>query len=451
VLEGRHPMMSPVRRIQLVHAVRRPLAGPVWNLPPQSVNREEHETTALLQPTFTPTGLNTDSTGRLELSATWREWSDDGDTDRTVEYLHGETIARGDPPTLTIRHEFGDTKHRRVTYTLKAISRYREYFEATDPDDAFQLSRAQAPVNILSSARPPDLEVLATTPAFGWESQAEEDRIERIRSSLRLRVEIAAPWFETGEGERLGVIVAADGATPTGPVTQAGRDPLFASEPLPRFPSKDWFTGFSERPVAHRELDPETVIVPYSVTRHDDRWYADIQLAPPTASYAPFVRLALARFQPDSLPGLALSQIVLSDLVRLLPDRRLIVERNGADLRLTLTGTGPNPPNRLDAILEEASTPGGVRPELVELVQLDDRPAENIPAWRPLPDHSLTSERPDIPATLRMPAGTAPLRLRVREVEPFDAPIASPSPAELRERTIFLDVIPLPADWRPVS
>ena len=41
--------------------------------------------------------------------------------------------------------------------------------------------------------------------------------------------------------------------------------------------------------------------------------------------------------------------------------------------------------------------------------------------------------------------------LRVREVEPFDAPIASPSPAELRERTIFLDVIPLPADWRPVS
>ena len=193
------------------------------------------------------------------------------------------------------------------------------------------------------------------------------------------------------------------------------------------------------------------MIVPYSVTRHDDRWYADIQLAPPTASYAPFVRLALARFQPDSLPGLALSQIVLSDLVRLLPDRRLIVERNGADLRLTLTGTGPNPPNRLDAILEEASTPGGVRPELVELVQLDDRPAENIPAWRPLPDHSWPCQRPDIPATLRMPAGTAPLRLRVREVEPFDAPIASPSPAELRERTIFLDVIPLPADWRPVS
>ncbi len=448
VLEGRHPMMSPVRRIRLVHAVRRPLAEPVWNLPPQSVIREKHETTALLRPTFGPAGLNADSTGRLEVSASWREWSNDGDTDRTMPYVHGETIARGDPPALEIRHEFGDTKHRRVTYTLKAISRYREYFDPADPDDAFRLSRPQVPVTILSSARPPDLDVLSVTPAFGWEVREDADRIERVRSSQRLRVELSAPWYETGEGERLGVIVAAAGAAPTGPVTQIGRDPLFASEPLPRFPAKGWFTGFSEPPVAHPELDPGTVIVPYSVTRHDDLWYADIRLTPPAASYAPFVRLALARFQPGSLPGLALSPIVRSDPVRLLPDRRLLVERSGAEVRLTLTGTGPNPPNRLEVVLEEANTPAGVRPELV---RLDDQAPGDIPAWRPLPEHGLTGERPDVPATVRLPAGTAPLRLRVREVERFDTPIASPSPAELRERTIFLDVVPLPAGWRPAS
>ncbi|GGT29025.1 hypothetical protein GCM10014713_23080 [Streptomyces purpureus] len=453
VLNGRHPLLSPVRRVHLVHAVRRPLAPLVWQLPRENVDRAVNDTNAVLRPVFASTGLNTDSTGRLEISAAWREWSNDGTADRTVPYLFGETIARGDPPRLTIRHEFGDTKHRRVTYTLKAISRFRAYFDEDDPDEAFQLITPQPAVNIPSSAPPPALTLLSTTPSFRVQHQTTSNRIERSRASRRLRVEFASPWYETGEGERLAVLVAADGATPGIPVTRLGRDPLFASPPLAPTAAKSWFTGFSEAPLTSPDLGPSVWIVPYAVTREGDRWYADIEIDPPSTapSYGPFVRLALARFQPETVRTLSpLSPVVVSDPVRLLPDRRLVVERTGPDLRLSLHGPGPHPPNRLEAVLEEAHTPSGTPLSgAIDLVDLSVPPAADIPSWRPLPSAALASDQPETPATLRMPAGSRPLRLRVREVERLGAPPTSTAPAELRDRTVFVDVVPLPADWRP--
>lgn len=234
-------------------------------------------------------------------------------------------------------------------------------------------------------------------------------------------------------------------------MTRLARDPVFASAPLPPLAAKSWFAGFSEPPTTSPDMGPSVWLVPYAVTREGDRWYADIEITPPPTapSYAPFVRLALARFQPNSLPKLALSPVVVTDPVRLLPDRRLIIERTGPDLRLSLLGTNPNPPNRLEATLEEAHGPAGVLPSAIDLVDLTTPPAADVPAWRPLPSHTLTSNQPEIPSTLRMPSGTAPLRLRVREVERLDAPIASASPAELRDRTVFVDAALLPADWRP--
>ncbi|MEU2267486.1 hypothetical protein ABZ568_13930 [Streptomyces olindensis] len=450
VLNGRHPVLCPVRRIHLVHAVRRPLTEPRWQSRPP-VTRGEGETFAVLRPVFPPSGLNTDSTGRLEISAAWREWTNDGDRDDGVAHVYGQTVARGDPPAPVIRHEFGDTKHRKVTYTLKAISRFRAYFDEDDPDDAFQLSRPQDTVTIPSSARPPDLMLLSTTPSFRWETQAAASRIERVRASRRLRVELAGPWYATGEGERVAVLCAAPGATPGVPVTRVGRDPLFASEPLPPLAAKEWFTGFSEPPDTSADLGASVLLVPYAVTRDGDRWYADIEITPPAAaaSYAPFVRLALARFQRDSVPRMSLSPVAVADPVRLLPDRRLVVERIGPDLRVSLLGTGPRPPNQLEAVLEEAHGPAGTVPGATDLVDLGSPATAAVPTWRPLSVRA-TSDSPETPSVLRMPSGTAPLRLRVRERERIPAlPPSSSEPAELQDRTLFVDVVPLPAGWRP--
>lgn len=235
------------------------------------------------------------------------------------------------------------------------------------------------------------------------------------------------------------------------PVTQVGRDPLFASEPLPPLAAKEWFTGFSEPPAASADLGTSVLLVPYAVTRDGDRWYADIEITPPAAapSYAPFVRLALARFQPNSLRGMSLSPVVVADPVRLLPDRRLIVERTGPDLRISLLGTGPRPPNRLEAVLEEAHGPAGTVPGATDLVDLGSPAAVAVPAWRPL-SARVTTDSPETPSVLHMPPGTAPLRLRVREVEGIPAlPPSSAEPAELQDRTLFVDVVPLPPGWRP--
>ncbi|MBA2670206.1 MAG: hypothetical protein H0U67_07550, partial [Gemmatimonadetes bacterium] len=49
-------------------------------------------------------------------------------------------------------------------------------------------------------------------------------------------------------------------------------------------------------------------------------WYAEVDLRVERA-YFPFVRLALARFQPISVPGAHLSPVVLSDFVQVVPHR----------------------------------------------------------------------------------------------------------------------------------
>jgi len=68
----------------------------------------------------------------------------------------------------------------------------------------------------------------------------------------------------------------------------------------------------------------------YDVFAEGESYYCDIELRPPsgaTASYAPLVRLAVARYQPDSLTGLELSAPTLTDWAQLLPDRHVAVDR----------------------------------------------------------------------------------------------------------------------------
>ena len=72
---GRHPLLSPPITVNAVHAVKRPLVDPTWTNPVPIV-RVANDTAAVLKPTFTPDRLHTDSTGRIEIAATWQEWID---------------------------------------------------------------------------------------------------------------------------------------------------------------------------------------------------------------------------------------------------------------------------------------------------------------------------------------------------------------------------------------
>ena len=452
---GRNPVVTPPRRVLVVHAVMRPIAVPQWN-EPLEVRRNHHDTTAVLKPVFAPeTGLHTDSTGRLDVSATWTEFedvgprADPGKRPVTVTHLYGQTIDRGDPPKPEIRHEFGDTKHRTVTYKLNAISRFREFFKPTDSEGAFHVAATQRPVVILSSARPSAPVLLGAVPAFRWQRQRSGDRIEHIRLGQRIRVEVARPWYETGEGERLAVVVTPTGSPTTamaGVVTRMGRDPLFGTPATTAFPTADLFRPQSTTQLVLPESGQRVGVVPYPVAPNGDRWYADVELAVPD-SYNPFVRLALARYQQHSFDGLQLSTVVIADAVPLLPDRRVVLDRSGARIRLTVSGTSPNPLNRLEASLEACLA--GVDPDALDLVVDGADPDPGIPAWRPVSGQSVVRAADGTIAPLTLPAGPGRLRIRIRESENLTAVPGADTPADLLRRNVFVDTIVLPAEWRP--
>jgi hypothetical protein len=73
----------------------------------------------------------------------------------------------------------------------------------------------------------------------------------------------------------------------------------------------------------------------------------------------PFVRLALARYQPESIPGAHLSTVVLADCVQLAPQRVAVVTFPEArSLRIMVSGmVGEN------ALTVGASTGGGSSPQ----------------------------------------------------------------------------------------
>jgi hypothetical protein len=166
--------------------------------------------------------------------------------------------------------------------------------------------------------------------------------------------------------------------------------------------------------------------VPHAVSEADTHWYADIAITPPGATpYKPFVRLAVARYQQHSLPGLTISTIVTTDLVPLLPRRRLVVERTAGGAEVTITGPGPNTPNRYEVILESCDSP--------------------VAAWHPV--GSPITARVGTTSSVPLPTGTASMRLRVQEIEDVNAVGALPHPPELTRRTVFLDLVDLPPAW----
>jgi len=248
--------------------------------------------------------------------------------------------------------EFHDTKYRSVTYTATATSRFREYFpnSMTRPESDFTRASVPVTLDILNAARPAAPKVLYVLPTFGWGQKTEGTWNFSTRAGGGLRVYLDRPWFSSGEGELLGVVLwqcsppphAAFTAFQTPDflkpyVTQWGIDPLWDAPPPPSqaTPLLDHFRNavVKETELTLEELSPAPNVlsqmpnVPLAVAGHsvgydNDRklWFCDIELDSGVA-YFPFIRLALARFQPKSLPDAHLSRAVLSDFAPLVFDR----------------------------------------------------------------------------------------------------------------------------------
>ena len=242
--QGRAWMLTPWSQLTLVHAVEKPLEPPVIEVPAvgvpnTGVQRFVGETFAVLSGVVQN---HAKSTGRLDVEATWSEPVDDvlqpapdtlagnahvGD----FQLLPSEDACRIDrddapasgtqPPKHELRHEFKDTKHRNVTYQATATTRFREYFPPVITNDRTLITHTgpEALLNIPSSRRPDPPDLLYVVPTWTFDEQtvrglAVPNRQQRLASTLLrtrsgggLRVYMNRPWWSSGEGELLGVVL----------------------------------------------------------------------------------------------------------------------------------------------------------------------------------------------------------------------------------------------------
>ena len=446
-IEGRHPMLTPPRRLELVHAVRRPLKAPAGSL---AASRPAGATYALLEPDDAIVGLDTPSTAQVDVRGVWEEWGDTAKPAERSAPLPSTAVSAGASSLAEIRHEFGDTKHREVTYTVTAQSRFRDFFAATDPETDFRTETTLDLVSIPSSARPAPPVIVSTVPAFAWSATPRPGGgLVRNRSAGHVRVELGRPWFTTGQGECV-VVILWPGAEDTVPdavrslVSWINRDPIHPTAAPRALADESMFTG-AIGPVDVKLVETGDLVraLPYPVFFDDGRWYADIEMpGAASSSYSPFVHLALARFQRESLENLSLSTVVRTDMVAVLPNRSLEVHQEADGVHVSLTGLSREGarPNRVVASIERCDSPE-VEGAPVELTSLTG--GQEFPAWVRVAGATVTGRTNEPLPVLALPTDGGRLRVVVREVEDLPTTLdgAVDSTRELTERTVYLDVV----------
>jgi hypothetical protein len=291
------------------------------------------------------------------------------------------------------RHLLGDTKHRRVTYTAVATSRYREYFHS-DQTGGFTRSSAPEVVDVPASARPLAPEVAFVVPTFGWQREVATNLKRSIRFGGGLRIYMRRPWYSSGEGELLGAALysAANGPLDANRfrpfITQWGMDPIWQTGDLAGVPGVRHFPDadaselaltLEERTAAAPDGRPGLIDVVGFEPRFDSTrklWFADLTIDTPSQTYMPFVRLALVRYQPQALADAKISRVVLGDFAQLTPDRTATVTSDPYHPRriaIAVSGVAPRGP---------AAQPGGRPTEIRVRVQEREAEVHSDLAWR---------------------------------------------------------------------
>jgi len=355
-----------------------------------------------------------------------------------------------------------------------------------DPDKVSRTSDPiVAPV--LNSAPPALPKVLYVVPTFGWERKREAGKLTSIRTGGGLRVYLERPWFSSGEGELLAAILysptaapevrrvatsaastekPAAGRTPARPQAQLrvkprtaqavqpkaaalavvapsvpedlrpyvslwGLDPLWRSgdTSTPEYPAASEFRTAAS--VMHNlTLNEMPGVARFSAVGHEVKfdeerglWFCDLDIAPKDA-YFPFVRLALARFQPNSVAGAHLSRVVQADFIQLVPGRAasVVFDKPGAgakSLNVTVAGvsyiqSAGGGPSDIEASLETRAS--DIEGELGwtavsnSTVALQAQRMPNL-----APGHFTWTAKINLPTA----KGAKPYRLVIREYETF--------------------------------
>lgn len=513
-MKGQHWMFSPWRQIRLTHAVQQPLIGP--GMKTIEASREYNNTTAELSSLIRVSGISTD---KINLEARWKEFKDDlaelgpdivdaaaHVASLSVQY-DDSTLVSGDPkidgtpyqfstqPSENagglIIQQFGDTKHRHVEYMPIATTRYREYFtrlitDAKDLNKNFPLTRDgnKIKLNIFSTARPVAPQIEYVLPSFNWAKNATPKIISHVRTG-NVRVYLKRPWFSSGEGEKIAVVLAQNNKFNPDLAkycTIWGKDPLFYPGELnsSNFPTPDQTTfpfaaDYEPSLTLNESGGVRIAACSYNVLYDQERqlYYADIPININSA-YFPFIKLALARYQKDSLRinerDCCLSNVVHTDWIQIVAPRITTIIGDPASknkIVVGLAGTssfvGINNPTlalkdeirtRLRIIVEDAAIPKSEE----AFVRIHGNRFETPVVWQKdfnltTADLDLANNKAQIKFTttieLKEEYKTKPYRVVIEEYElHLTDPLRQPSgegtfatkPEKWQERLVFMDV-----------
>ena len=290
------------------------------------------------------------------------------------------------------RHELGDTKHHLVRYTAVASSRYREYFAQ---DAVLDFTRSSDPVlvDVPASERPLAPGIVYVVPTFGWQRQSDTNMKRSVRFGGGLRVYLERGWYSSGVGELLGVALwngangvlddaARDKFKPF--FTQWGMDPIWKTAGLSSAPAirhfpdaatSDTYVSLEEASARMPDGQPGRVDVVGFAPQFDQTrnlWFADLTIglagSPAeflkNATYTPFIRLALVRYQPHALDDARISRVVLAGFAQLMPDRTALVTADPyhpRTLRLVVSGVAPGGPPPAGPAVEKPARPTHVQ------------------------------------------------------------------------------------------
>jgi hypothetical protein len=415
-LEGGQWALTPATSLQLIHAVQQPIGRPAFVCTPpreplpSKVSSEQLRPSRVLdarvplsalrrqgRPEATLIGaltLHHASTARIDLVASWSDPVDDAPSGVREAFRHdvveplllggparGAVPAEGvdpfravgvfhDPDRITFDpappgspdpaapiHRFEDTRHRVVTYKAIATSRFKGDFPQ---DETTDFTRTSEPVivSVPNCASPIAPRLASVRPIFGWRRESGGTLTSSVREGRALRVFLERPWFQSGPGELLGVVLWRRGELPPGNgdrrtryvrVTQWGLDAVRAGGSLPLMPGLEHFPEASVRLEGVRVpgIDQALDVAGHEVHFDAERglWYADIVFDAKEA-YFPFVRLGLVRLQPESISGAEASASVSASFLQLAPDRAavLVADPSLPNLyRLVVSGIAAEP------------------------------------------------------------------------------------------------------------
>jgi hypothetical protein len=531
--EGAHWMITPYRTLTLVHAVKQPLLAPQFkNL---KALKGLGDTFATLSDKI---DVNGKSTSKLTVKADWNEPIDDLNKP-TWETISGKATAFEIPVeydhvaiSILNRHQFGDTKYRRVNYHAIFTTRYSEYFierqNLTFTDETPQLldaagivegsetvrkievvneetktttyklgddynmdyasgeiswvatgniplnqpievaylvppitrqTSAPTQIDVPNSARPDAPKVLYVLPTFKWKKKnkkkKKKGKLKSKRKGKGLRIYLDRPWWSSGDGELLGVVIWEKPLLPLGGipdslkpyVTQWGMDPIWKSKSTKTIPKLNDFKKVEQTGtgLSLEETEGSFSVAGYKVEYDQERqlWYCDIEVDV-GKSYFPFIRLALVRYQPISVPDAHLSRVVLADFAQLTPDRSATItydKHNPNKINITVSGLSYQKgaktilgPSLMEASLEEKN------PQLEG--ELSWIPVTNSTIRLSNPKHKRKGQNKTIwTGSMTVPGGNNKFRLVIKEYELYPTGISS---APTKRRLVYADHIELP-------